>query len=476
MESQSLPVTDEIALVHGSKTVSCLSLDPSGNRLASGGYDNKIKLWDFQGMDMGLRAFRMFEPTENYPVRSAEFSLSGDRLLVTTGTAQAQILDREGRSLLSTPKGDQYMSDMGNTKGHVGELKTAKWHPEDKNTFLTCGVDGSVRVWDVNGLTKHKAIAKTKNAQGRKAEPSTIAYDFKGSYFGVACEDGSIQLFKSKGPYVRPAMNNKTCHANGTSTSCLAFSVDGTSLISRGGDDTLKLWDVRKFREPVASVSGLENVFAMTDCVFSPNEKIVVTGTSARVNSGQSGCLKFFDAKDLSEVRSIDVTKGSVVSCLWNRKLNQIMAGCADGQVKVYFDWEMSEYGALLCTKKAKKRAEPGAVNIDVPIITPHSLSLFRDKEAENKRRRKEKDRKDPIKSKRPEMRVGGRVGNNLDEFMGEGKGLVREDPREAILKHAKAAEENPMFVSNAYKKTQPVAIFEQERVEGRDDEDEEDK
>jgi len=48
--------------------VSALSLDPSGSRLATGSYDNYVKLWDFNGMDMSLKSFRTFEPEEGNQV------------------------------------------------------------------------------------------------------------------------------------------------------------------------------------------------------------------------------------------------------------------------------------------------------------------------------------------------------------------------------------------------------------------------
>lgn len=34
------------------------------------------------------------------------------------------------------------------------------------------------------------------------------------------------------------------------------------------------------------------------------------------------------------------------------------------------------------------------------------------------------------------------------------------EDPRAAILKHAKVAQENPVWVNHVYKKNQPKTIF----------------
>lgn len=43
------------------------------------------------------------------------------------------------------------------------------------------------------------------------------------------------------------------------------------------------------------------------------------------------------------------------------------------------------------------------------------------------------------------------------------------EDPREALLKYAKEAEENPYFFA-AYKKTQPKPIFEEDEENEADE------
>jgi WD40 repeat protein len=60
------------------------------------------------------------------------------------------------------------------------------------------------------------------------------------------------------------------------------MSHDNQTLVSRGGDDTMKVWDIRSFKRPVNVATGLQNFFSITDCTFSPDEKIIVTGTSVR--------------------------------------------------------------------------------------------------------------------------------------------------------------------------------------------------
>ncbi|CAB1318350.1 unnamed protein product, partial [Coregonus sp. 'balchen'] len=86
---KKIPDTHEITLQHGSKTVSALALDPSGARLVTGGYD--------------------------FDIRSLQYSITGDVILVVSGNAQAKVLDRDGFPVMECPKGDQYIVDMANT-------------------------------------------------------------------------------------------------------------------------------------------------------------------------------------------------------------------------------------------------------------------------------------------------------------------------------------------------------------------------
>lgn len=69
------------------------------------------------------------------------------------------------------------------------------------------------------------------------------------------------------------------------------------------------------------------------------------------------------------------------------------------------------------------------------------------------------------MKSKRPDLPItagsGGRVvasGSTLSSYVIRNLGLSKsikddKDPREAILRYAKEAEENPIWVTPAYKK-----------------------
>lgn len=62
--------------------MSALSIDSSGTRMVSGGYDYDAKLWDFSGMNSEFKPFRSWELKEGHQVRRL---FCGERAKLMTG-------------------------------------------------------------------------------------------------------------------------------------------------------------------------------------------------------------------------------------------------------------------------------------------------------------------------------------------------------------------------------------------------------
>lgn len=52
----------------------------------------------------------------SHQIKSLQYSITGDVILVVSGNAQAKVLDRDGFNVMECIKGDQYIVDMANTK------------------------------------------------------------------------------------------------------------------------------------------------------------------------------------------------------------------------------------------------------------------------------------------------------------------------------------------------------------------------
>ncbi|CAG0881151.1 unnamed protein product [Darwinula stevensoni] len=404
---EKVPQSHEVTLRHGTKAVSAMALDPSGARLITGGLEYEVKFWDFAGMNASLQSFRCVKPCESHPIKNVQYSTTGDMVLIISGNAQAKVLDRDGYEKLECVKGYQFISDMANTKGHISGLNDGCWHPKKKEEFLTCSDDGSLRLWLVDKPKEHHRIIKTRSKVGLRTAPTCCTFSRDGNIVACGCSDGSLQMWDHRKNFVNTLHLIRDAHMQGSETSRITFSYDDRGLATRGGDDTLKLWDIRQLKSPVHVAGELFNRFPMTDCGFSPDDRMVFTSISLKKGE-TDGKLLFFDRNTFEKLKEIRVSDSSVIRCLWHPKLNQVMVGCGNGDAKILYDPIKSHRGALLCMAKTQKKRKQVEVFTSQQVIAPHSLRMFRQERPRSTRKQLEKARLDPVKSKRPELPIGG--------------------------------------------------------------------
>ncbi|KAG6832215.1 hypothetical protein H0H92_004180 [Tricholoma furcatifolium] len=425
-ESQ-FPITHEILLKDHTKVVSALALDPSGARIVSGSHDYDCKLWDFGGMDMRCKPFKSWEPAGTYYVHDLKYSNDGQKFLVVSGTTQIKLFDR----------------------------------------------DGEEQIWDVEHKRKQKTVISVKSKdRGARTKITTCGYSTDGKLIGGVCLDGAFHMWQTSSNFVRPNMSIEGAHNKGTETGSMTFSVDGRTVLTRGGDDTVKLWDLRAFKKPLATRSDLTTLYPNTNAMFSPDEKYIITGSGA-TSKGGKGKLMFLERNNLEVAKTLEVDS-TPVKVFWHSKINQIVTGLSNGQIVVLYSPLTSLNGAKLLANKGPPRKvtiEDMSDALAAPsIITPHALPMFRDMDpGRGTKRKAEKDRLDPRKSRRPELPVtgpgkGGRVGASATQHIVQH--LVRdttrdEDPREALLKYAEKGENDPQWTA-AWKINQPKPVFAQ--------------
>ncbi|XP_034651991.1 gastrulation defective protein 1 homolog [Drosophila subobscura] len=479
--SKRIPYTHEVQMQHGSRAVLALAGDPSGARLVSGSIDYDMCFWDFVGMDSSMRSFRQLQPCENHPIRALQYSVTGEMILVISGNAQAKVLDRDGFEKLECCKGDQYISDMSRTKGHVAQLTSGCWHPFNREQFLTAALDGTLRIWQGLKAKEQVQVIKTRAMGGLRTNASSCNFNRDATLIAAGCVDGSIQTWDTRKMFVNTTHCVRGAHQKGSEITSIVFSYMGLQLATRSNDETMKLWDLRQFKQPLHTWSNLYSRYDSTDCCFSPDDRLLVTGESLPKNQAEAN-LYFYSTKTFQEVQRTPVSNSHVVKTLWHPKLNQLFVSCGNGTIKCLYDEKRSIRGATLCVVKThRKRQQMEMVGVS-QIITPHALPLFRQEKSRSSRKKMEKARMDPVKSKRPDLPItsgqGGRVassGGTLSSYVIRNLGLSKrvdddQDPREAILKYAKDAAENPYWIAPAYKDTQPKAIFSEKLPTDRDE------
>lgn len=498
-DDDEFPVSHELVLKTHERTITTLTADPSGSRLITGSTDCTIKFHDFASMTPNtLRAFKSIDPTasktsansETHPIHHVEFNpLSPSQVLVISATPQAKIFSRDGDVLSEFVKGDMYLRDMHNTKGHVSEITTGTWHPTNKNICVTAGTDSTLRIWDSN-LTRaqknvivHKSRAAGSAGRTRMTAVTWGPTTQGGSSILVAAAlDGSLVMWGGEGPYTRPAAEIRDAHKKDTWTGGIAISTDGRTVVSRGGDDFIKLWDTRKFKQPVSTVEHLStsDQYANTEIRFSPNSSSIITGSA-------TGHLHILNPATLKPELVTPVTPGSpLITVLWHEKLNQILTGSANAETHVLYNPDTSTRGAAMVMSKAPKRRhidDDPALTTDISqglsgesIVAPNgaltnvnqgstSFSARHPTLGTTASGRSRDPRRPHIPMTTPFAKSQpdeNHIKNNIPL-----SSMRDEDPREALLKYAEKAEKDPMF-TNAWKHTQPKTIY----AELSDDED----
>src|SRR5436305_166851 len=112
---------------------------------------------------------------------------------------------------------------------------------------------------------------KPRSVGGLRAAPNSCSFSRDGLLIACGCNDGSIQMWDTRRNFVNTSQLIREAHSK-CEISSLQFSYDNKLFLSRGLDDTLKLWDLRASKKPLHVKGDLFNRFAMTDCFFSPDD------------------------------------------------------------------------------------------------------------------------------------------------------------------------------------------------------------
>jgi WD40 repeat protein len=502
-DEDEFPVSHEMIIKTHDRAVTAATVDPSGGRLITGSMDCTLKLHDFASMTpTTIRAFKSVDPTatkgsanvETHPVHQVLFNpLSPAHVLVATALPQAKIMSRDGEMLTEFVKGDMYLRDMHNTKGHISEVTTATWHPTDRNLCVTAGTDSTLRIWDVNHARQQKEVIVHKSrAAGSAGRTRMTAVAWGSPMQGgnnllvAAALDGSLVMWSGEGPYARPAGEIRDAHTKDTWTSGLCISPDGRSVVTRGGDDTIKLWDTRKFKSPITTIShpSTSSQYSTTNIAFSPTGSQILTGS-------ETGHLHILNPATLRPDLVTPVTPSSaLITVLWHPTLNQIITGSANGETHVLYNPATSTAGAKSVMSRAPKKRhlddDPtfttdlanGIISQDAIIVPGASGgatvtgSSYASRHPEVGLTASGRSR-DPRRPHVPVVTPFAK-GNPDQDYVKNNialSSLRDEDPREALLKYADKARDDPLF-TNAWKTTQPKTIY----ADAEEEEDEEER
>ncbi|KAJ2662553.1 hypothetical protein IWW48_001795 [Coemansia sp. RSA 1200] len=484
-DEASPPAGQHIMLRGHTKAVSALAWDPSGTVLVSGEHGAQVRIWGFSqlesiGSSNEYETQRTVEAWAGQQTHAAAFNRTGRVVACATGDPRAKLLTLDGGSSRGTvvgelARGDMYIRDLRRTTGHVAPLTSVDWHPLHDDVLLTAGADSTVRIWSCDrprgGTQLHVVVPRARSAGGSgpsRAPVTACAYAPDGSAIAAAHGDGSLALWPARGPFLRPIASTSGSTAEAEAASCVAFSPDSRLLATRSSDrgGSVRVWDIRNAKTPVAAAHALPCAGAEASVAFSPSGRHLLAGV------GRGGMLALLRADSLAVTRWIETPfassgSGGVVRALWHPLVNQIAVASTAGDIAVMYDDPATAHaaaagGALLCANKKPRRhrtTTSGEAVAPGPIIAPHALPLFRDDSVALSASSKRRTGTGSANLPRPPPAVaghgrGGNIGVNETQHIMKSiiKDTMRdEDPREALLRFADVARDEPRFISPAY-------------------------
>jgi len=151
-------------------------------------------------------------------------------------------------------------------------------HLPDGRQIITCSVDGSLRLWD---LESEEQIGE----DWRDGSPSvwSMALSPNGEIVASGCNDGKVKLWDVE---TRKVMGKWTEHSNVVCALC--WSADGERVASGSWDGTARVWDVKRGKNILTIKTGHTWVRAV---MYSPDSSKLATG------GDKENAVKIWDAK-----------------------------------------------------------------------------------------------------------------------------------------------------------------------------------
>ncbi|OCQ96040.1 hypothetical protein BCD64_11825 [Nostoc sp. MBR 210] len=294
----NLETGKEIRTLTGhSNPVQSVSFSPNGKALASGSWDNTIKLWNLE-TGKEIRTFNGHSNT----VQSV--SISPDGKTLASGSSDKTI------KLWNLETGEEIRT----LTGHSTPVESVSISPNGK-TLASGSQDNTIKLWNLE--TGKEIFTLT----GHSSPVQSVSFSPNGKALASGSWDNTIKLWNLEtGKEIRTL----TGHSNPVQS--VSFSPNGKALASGSWDNTIKLWNLETGKE-IRTFNG--HSIYVTSVSFSPDGKTLASGSEDKT-------IKLWNLETGEEIRTLTRHSDSVLSVSFSPNGKTLAVGSEDKTIKLW--------------------------------------------------------------------------------------------------------------------------------------------
>ncbi|QLE56224.1 trypsin-like peptidase domain-containing protein [Nostoc sp. TCL26-01] len=284
-----------------SNWVKSVAISPDGRTLASGSYDNTIKIWNIA---------------------------TGEEIRTLNGHSYdvwSVAISPDGRTLASGSN-DRTIKIWNIATGE--EIRTLKGHSDwvwsvaislDGRTLASGSRDETIKIWNI------ATGQEIRTLKGVFSWVRSVAISPDGRTLASGSDDRTIKIWN-----IATGQEIRTLNSHSGSVYSVAISPDGRTLASGSSDKTIKIWNIATGQE-IRTLNGHSNW--VNSVAFSPDGRTLASGSNDKT-------IKIWNVVTGQEIRTLNGHSDSVRSVAFSPDGRTLASGSSDATIKI---WRLSE-------------------------------------------------------------------------------------------------------------------------------------